>query len=136
MPMAVARRPSALTARPRTSADGLDFPQLCEALEASALTELNLAGAFIGSKWPALARVLQESRSVTACDLSSNALGDTGAELVARVLEANPLRTLRLGRNGIGRRGGLALSAALGRDEHLCHLDLSNNGFGEERGCR
>ena len=68
-------------------------------------------------------------------DLSAKGLGDTGAVVLARVLENDQsLRSLRLAWNKIGDCGAEALADALAENSRLTALDLGWNCFGDA-GC-
>jgi len=69
-------------------------------------------------------------------DLSSNELGDTSAEELAKLFtsEGATLQTVALGDNVIGDRGGVALGRSLSSARSLRRLGLSGNPLGEKSG--
>lgn len=71
-----------------------------------------LMGPFVAAE---IARALHKNnRSITHLDLSSDNIGDDGAEALALCLEANPsIRSLYINLNAIGGRGGTALLKSL-----------------------
>ncbi|WP_375331762.1 hypothetical protein [Candidatus Tisiphia endosymbiont of Temnostethus pusillus] len=70
---------------------------------------------------------------ISELNLSSNNLGDGGAELVAGIIQnSTKLKILKLSNNQIGDEGMGALSSALDHNETVTVLDLSNNYLGDE----
>ena len=94
-----------------------------------ALRTLHLAGNHLGARTAApLAAALAES-ALTELDLSWNLLLAAGVEALALALQtkASSLQTLKLGWNGAGPKGGLALGAMLSANSTLTSLDVQHN---------
>ncbi|WP_342260223.1 hypothetical protein [Candidatus Tisiphia endosymbiont of Metellina segmentata] len=69
---------------------------------------------------------------ISELNLSSNNLGDGGAELVAGIIQNSKLKILKLSNNQIGSEGMGALSSAFDHNETVTDLDLSNNNLGDK----
>ncbi|WP_375358583.1 hypothetical protein [Candidatus Tisiphia endosymbiont of Neophilaenus lineatus] len=69
---------------------------------------------------------------ISELNLSSNNLGDVGAELVAGIIQNSKLKILKLSNNQIGSEGMGALSSAFDHNETVTDLDLSNNNLGDK----
>lgn len=69
---------------------------------------------------------------ISELNLSSNNLGDGGAELVAGIIQNSKLKILKLSNNQIGSEGIGALSSAFDHNETVTDLDLSNNNLGDK----
>lgn len=93
---------------------------------------------FDGLGWTAshmysLKDVLPEFTSTTELRLSSNNLGDMGAEVLASILEVNTsIENLGLESNCIGGDGAVALAHALRENRHLRTLTLYYNNIRDE----
>ncbi|KAG0336628.1 hypothetical protein BG004_007956 [Podila humilis] len=77
--------------------------------------------------------LLKINTTLTALNLNANSIGDSGAQAIAKALEANTtLVTLNLGFNHIGQDGGLVLAQALETNRSLSRLVLSRNFIGDK----
>lgn len=75
--------------------------------------------------------ILSNGASLTKLDISSNALGDSGAVLVAKLLrKGTPLQELNLFDNSIGDEGTTELCLALQHNTNLTFLGLGCNHLG------
>ncbi|XP_068748892.1 nucleotide-binding oligomerization domain-containing protein 2-like isoform X2 [Montipora capricornis] len=80
----------------------------------------------------ALAKGLKENSTLTKLNLSCNAIGDVGADSLAKGLKENStLERLELYNNAIGEVGADSLAKGLKENSTLISLDLSNNAIGD-----
>jgi Ran GTPase-activating protein (RanGAP) involved in mRNA processing and transport len=104
-------------------------------LQTSGLTSLDLTGNKLGdSGMEVLSKVLSTSPTLTRLILGYNEISDDGAQALAVELEPNrTLTELDLQVNHIGERGGTDLMVALTQNQHLKSLNLAFNTFGSGR---
>jgi Ran GTPase-activating protein (RanGAP) involved in mRNA processing and transport len=108
----------------------------------SPLVRLDLSGTRLGDAGvDQLARGLATLRSVDACCLQYNALGDAGAASLAWLLRGaeaggagHPLASLDLAFNAVGSAGAQALGEALRTNDALTSLFLNSNKLGDAGG--
>ncbi|KAL9642522.1 hypothetical protein ABK040_011089 [Willaertia magna] len=72
------------------------------------------------------------SSVIVSLDLSCNAIGDSGANSLARMIRINQtLKLLKLSSNSITEKGAADLADALKENKSLCTLDISLNSIGD-----
>jgi Ran GTPase-activating protein (RanGAP) involved in mRNA processing and transport len=103
--------------------------------QTSGLTSVDLTGNKLGdSGMDVLSKVLTSSNTLTRLILGYNDISDDGAQALAIELELNrTLTELDLQVNHIGDRGGTELMIALTQNQHLKSLNLSYNSLGSSK---
>jgi len=116
------------------SATGCQVLGDCVGASAS-LRDLNIDFCNVGVNIRWIVPGFEQSRSLTACSLKGNQLGDEGASILARILPRSALRSLNLWDNGIHEPGAGSLGHAIETSHRLEDLQLGNNNLGDA-GCR
>ncbi|CAF1540590.1 unnamed protein product [Adineta steineri] len=98
------------------------------------LTELNLSTNQLGDKGAqAAAKALQKNTTLTKLYLNQNQIGDEGAQVLGEALQNNTTLTiLMLGNNQIGDKGAQALGEVLQKNATLIELGLIYNQIGDK----
>lgn len=99
------------------------------------ISSLSLHGSLIGdSKARVICKFLLGNSTITRLDLSHNAIGDTGARAVAKLMNNSVLQEVDLRDNKIGGIGAKQLGRALRQNTTLRSLNVRLNRFKDEGG--